>query len=191
MTTAGDTMAHGVALRLRALAATRWIDRSDEATREALTEGAAEVERLARELADAEAVARGAQYREREALGEVAVLRARLDARADDVERLNLALSFARCGEQEAVGDVARLQARLDAWARAGRERVGATQPTGDLAALARREAGPVTRRQWRQCRRCVRCFWLTPDEAVPEHQAQVMGAERVCGWTVTAKESE
>ena len=161
MTTAGDTMAHGVALRLRALAATRWIDRSDEATREALTEGAAEVERLARELADAEAVARGAQYREREALGEVAVLRARLDARADDVERLNL--RFARCGEQEAVGDVARLQARLDAWAQAGQGACRATQPTGDLAALARREAGPVTRRQWRQCRRCVRCFWLTP----------------------------
>ena len=29
MTTTGDTMAQGVALRLRALAATRWIDRSD------------------------------------------------------------------------------------------------------------------------------------------------------------------
>lgn len=46
MTTDGDTMAHGVALRLRALAATRWVDRSDAATREALLAGADEIERL-------------------------------------------------------------------------------------------------------------------------------------------------
>jgi hypothetical protein len=124
MTTAGDTMAHGVALRLRALAATRWIDCSDEATRAALLAGADEVERLTREL-----------------------------------ERLQGA-------------------------------RASATPPLpGDLAALARREAGSA--HQWRQCRRCGRCFWLTPDESVPEHQAQVLGVERACGWTVTAKESE
>lgn len=103
MTQGSDTVAE----RLRALAATRWIDRSDEATREALLAGADEVERLAAELdfarrqregdgdlirrlyaeggeyvdrlATAEALARGAQYREREARNEVAVLRARLD----------------------------------------------------------------------------------------------------------------
>jgi hypothetical protein len=46
MTTTGDTMAEDVALRLRALAATRWVDRSDAATREALLAGADEIERL-------------------------------------------------------------------------------------------------------------------------------------------------
>lgn len=129
MTTAGDTMAESVALQLRALAATRWIDRSDEATRAALLAGADEVERLTRELERAQA------------------------AQAP--------------------------QAPMP------------SPPSSDLAALARREAGAVTRRQWRQCRRCGRCFWLTPDESVPEHQAQVLGVERACGWTVTAKESE
>ena len=118
MTTTGDTMAEDVALRLRALAATRWIDRSDAATREALLAGADEIERLCEV---------------------VETLRRTIDA--------------------------------------------------GDLDGLARREAGSA--HQWRQCRRCGRCFWLTPDEAVPVHRVTVLGAERACGWTVTAKETE
>lgn len=121
MTTDGDTMAHGVALRLRALAATRWIDRSDAATREALLAGADEVERLCEV---------------------VETLRRTIDA--------------------------------------------------GDLAGLARREAGPVTRRQWRACARCGQCFWLADDEAVPGHGVRdAWGADRACGAVVTSEGSE
>lgn len=272
-----------VAERLRALAATRWIDRSDEATRAALTEGAAEVERLVRALADERdtlafhvelandalrdlhavcdalgararrsdplpaveelvgaaqalraraeapvlevdalrALARGAQYREREALAQVEVLRARLDAAVSsrDVWRSLERTASAQRGEavSEEREACAALCDAIDEGADCGggfalecavaiRARGGAravdvlaasvgalngVAAAGDLAGLGARAAGAVTRRQWRQCRRCVRCFWLTPDESVPEHQAQVMGAERVCGWTVTAKESE
>jgi len=166
MTTDGDTMAEDVALRLRALAATRWVDRSDAATRAALLEGADEVERLrglldARttgdgalldralsreaslrvELAGAQAVARGAQYREREALAVVAALRAKADG-----------------------GDA------------------------GDLAGLGRREAGEV--RRWRGCHRCGRCFLLADDEAVPGHGVRdAWGADRACGAAVTVGE--
>lgn len=267
MTTAGDTMAHGVALRLRALAATRWIDRSDEATRAALTEGAAEVERLVRALADERdtlafhvelandalrdlhavcdalgararrsdplpaveelvgaaqalraraeapvlevdalrALARGAQYREREALAQVEVLRAALDRALDErdeaenrVENLEIARTIGprvaevrRALAQGDAGDPGDPMERCPIGTYAATVLGYGAQPVGDLAGLGARAAGAVTRRQWRQCRRCVRCFWLTPDESVPEHQAQVMGAERVCGWTVTAKESE
>ena len=43
MTTHGVTMAHGVALPLRALAPTRWVRRSGAATRQALLAAAGEV----------------------------------------------------------------------------------------------------------------------------------------------------
>ena len=111
MTQGSDTMAEGVALRLRALAATRWIDRSDAATREALLAGADEIERLCEV---------------------VETLRRTIDA--------------------------------------------------GDLAGLARREAGPVTRRQWRGCSRCGRCFLLADTEALPGHGVTVDGVDRDCG---------
>ena len=121
MTTDGDTMADDVALRLRALAATRWVDRSDEATRAALLAGADEIERLCEV---------------------VETLRRTIDA--------------------------------------------------GDLAGLARREAGPVTRRQWRACARCGQCFWLADDEAVPGHGVRdAWGADRACGAAVTSEGSE
>ena len=172
-----------VADRLRALADAPWSERGDAATQAALREGADAVERLA-------AVARGAQYREREALATVAVLRTREDARADDVERLDLALAWSRCCEREAVGEVERLRARLDARERVERERVGATQPAGDLAALARREAGSA--HQWRQCQRCGRCFWLTPDEMVPPHGwVDPWGVKNMCAAVTVGEGSE
>jgi len=108
-----------VALRLRALAATRWVDRSDAATREALLEGADEIERLCEV---------------------VETLRRTIDA--------------------------------------------------GDLAGLARREAGPVTRRQWRACSRCGQCSWLADTEAMPPHGVRdPWGAAKPCVAVVTAGE--
>ena len=121
MTTDGDTMAHGVALRLRALAATRWVDRSDAATREALLAGADEIERLCEV---------------------VETLRRTIDA--------------------------------------------------GDLAALARREAGPVTRRQWRACARCGREHWLADGEAAPLHGwVDPWGAAKTCAAVTVGEGSE
>ena len=121
MTTDGDTMAHGVALRLRALAATRWVDRSDAATREALLAGADEVERLCEV---------------------VETLRRTIDA--------------------------------------------------GDLAGLARREAGPVTRRQWRACARCGREHWLADGEAAPLHGwVDPWGAAKTCAAVTVGEGSE
>ena len=121
MTTTGDTMAQGVALRLRALAATRWIDRSDAATREALLAGADEVERLCEV---------------------VETLRRTIDA--------------------------------------------------GDLAGLARREAGPVTRRQWRACARCGREHWLADGEAAPLHGwVDPWGAAKTCAAVTVGEGSE
>jgi len=73
-------MSDDVAGRMRGLADAPWVARGDAATQAALREGAAEVERLTRALDAAEAQARGAQYREREALATVAMLRAALDA---------------------------------------------------------------------------------------------------------------
>lgn len=128
----------------------------------------AEVERLA-------AVARGAQYREREALAVVAMLRARLatemearDAAENRVENLEIALTIG-----PRVDEVRAALAQ-------------ATAP--DLAALARREAGSA--HQWRQCRRCGRCFWLTAEESVPPHPtSDDPRLARACGWTVTTSE--
>ena len=161
-----------VADRLRALLETPADSRHEWAVDEALSDGADEVEMLTRELdstwrrvasdgdlirqlfaevveyvdrlAAAEALARGAQYREREALATVGVLRAREDARAEwDAHHDVLAASV---GALDGVG------------------------AAGDLAALARREAGPVMRRQWRACARCGREHWLADGEAVPLH---------------------
>ena len=121
MTTDGDTMAEDVALRLRALAATRWVDRSDAATREALLAGADEIERLCEV---------------------VETLRRTIDA--------------------------------------------------GDIAGLARREAGPVTRRQWRACARCGRKHWLADGEAAPLHGwVDPWGVTWACAATVTGEGSE
>ena len=121
MTTDGDTMAEDVALRLRALAATRWVDRSDAATREALLAGADEVERLCEV---------------------VETLRRTIDA--------------------------------------------------GDLAGLARREAGPVTRRQWRACARCGREHWLADGEAAPPHGwVDPWGAAKTCAAVTVGEGSE
>ena len=121
MTTTGDTMAEDVALRLRALAATRWIDRSDAATREALLAGADEIERLCEV---------------------VETLRRTIDA--------------------------------------------------GDLAGLARREAGPVTRRQWRACARCGREHWLADGEAAPLHGwVDPWGAVKTCAAVTVGEGSE
>ena len=121
MTTTGDTMAHGVALRLRALAATRGVDRSDAATREALLAGADEIERLCEV---------------------VETLRRTIDA--------------------------------------------------GDLAGLARREAGPVTRRQWRACARCGRVHWLADGEAAPLHGwVDPWGAAKTCAAVTVGEGSE
>lgn len=172
MTQGSDTMAEGVALRLRALAATRWIDRSDEATRAALLAGADEVERLTAELADAEA-----------RRGEERELRARMRD-AHDAEMMRLRTELERL-----QGPAADPAERCPIGTYSATVLGHRTSEAPDLAALARREAGSA--HQWRQCRRCGRCFWLTPDEAVPEHRATVLGAERACGWTVTAKESE
>ncbi len=114
-------MAEDVALRLRALAATRWIDRSDAATREALLAGADEIERLCEV---------------------VETLRRTIDA--------------------------------------------------GDLAGLARREAGPVTRRQWRACARCGREHWLADGEAVPLHGwVDPWGAAKTCAAVTVGEGSE
>ena len=121
MTTDGDTMAEDVALRLRALAATRWVDRSDAATREALLAGADEIERLCEV---------------------VETLRRTIDA--------------------------------------------------GDLAGLARREAGPVTRRQWRACARCGREHWLADGEAAPLHGlVDPWGAAKTCAAVTVGEGSE
>lgn len=157
-------MTPDVARRLRALAATRWIDRSDEATRAALGEGADEIERLT-------AQARGAQYREREALATVAMLRVALERALDErdeaenrVENLEIALTIGpRVDEMRAV--------------------LAGAADLSDLTAFARREAGPVTPHQWRQCSTCGRCFWLADTEAVPAHRVAVLGVERACGW--------
>lgn len=72
-------MSDDVAGRMRGLADAPWVARGDAATQAALREGANEVDRLTRELDAAEAAARGAQYREREARNEAAMLRAALD----------------------------------------------------------------------------------------------------------------
>ena len=148
-----------VADRLRALADAPWSERGDAATQAALREGADAVERLA-------AVARGAQYRAREALAPVGVLRAWEDARADGAAHHDVLA--ASVGALDGVG------------------------AAGDLAALARREAGPVTRRQWRACARCGRCFWLADTEAMPGHGVRdAWGADRACGAVVTSEGSE
>lgn len=214
MTQGSDTVAE----HLRALAATRWIDRSDEATRAALTEGAAEVERLTRALdterdtlafhvgladdalrdlcavcdalgarakrsdplpavaemveaaqalraraeapaleVDAlQAVARGAQYREREALAQVDVLRAALDRALDErdeaenrVENLEIARTIG-----PRVDEVRRALAQGDPGDPTERCPIGTyaatvlgygAQPVGDLAGLGARAAGAVT----------------------------------------------
>lgn len=160
----------------------------------------------ARTLA-AEAAARGAQYREREALAVVAVLRARLDGERERCARLCDAAA-ARWRSHRDVDYAARdkLRARgkeaaaLAAEIRGVREdaraewdalhdvlaaSVGALDgvgASGDLAALARREAGPVTRRQWRGCSRCGQCFLLADTEAMPGHGVTVDGVDRDCG---------
>lgn len=68
-------MSRDVVARMRAMA-----DDVYSSTEAALyREGANEVDRLTRELDAAEAQARGAQYREREARNEAAMLRAALD----------------------------------------------------------------------------------------------------------------
>lgn len=205
MTTDGDKMAQGVALRLRALAATRWIDRSDEATRAALLAGADEVERLTRALADerdtvafhvdlAESALRdlhavcdalGARARRgdplpavTELVGVAQALRAQAGVPTAEVERLAAVARGAQYREREARNEVEVLRARED----------GAQADAGDLAALARREAGSA--HQWRQCRRCGRCFWLTAEESVPPHPtSDDPRLARACGWTVTTSE--
>ena len=99
-----------------------------------------------------------------------------LSAGADEVERLT--------GELERL----RGMATPDPTERCPVDPYAATvlghraQPTGDLAALARREAGPVTRRQWRGCSRCGRCFLLADTEALPGHGVTVDGVDRDCG---------
>lgn len=79
-----------VADRMRALADAPWVARGDAATQSALREGADEVERLT-------AVARGAQYREREALAVVAVLRARLDGALDERDGVGTVRQWRGC----------------------------------------------------------------------------------------------
>lgn len=121
-----------VATRMRALADAPWVARGDTATQAALREGADAVERLT-------AVARGAQYREREALAVVDVLRARLDRALDErdeaenrAENLEIALTIT-IGPR--VDEVRRALAQT-------------TAP--DLDGLARREAGGrPTGRAW------------------------------------------
>lgn len=121
-----------------------------------------EVERLRTELADAQALARGAQYREREALATVAMLRARLDALSHRemsavAQRDALARMYAAVGQALGIdhaGDIPEALHRAladrdedDARAREGfgafraqvrRER--AQGDAGDLAGLGRRE---------------------------------------------------
>lgn len=72
-------MTSDVVGRMRALADAPWIARGDAATQAALRAGADEVERL-------RFAATGAQYREREAVSEVAMLRAALDAATPRLE---------------------------------------------------------------------------------------------------------
>ena len=62
----------------------------------------------------------------------------------------------------------------------------------GDLAALARREAGPVTRRQWRACARCGREHWLADGEAAPPHGwVDPWGAAKTCAAVTVGEGSE
>jgi len=162
-----------VADRLRALADAPWSERGDAATQAALREGADAVERLA-------AVARGAQYREREARNEVAMLRGALDdaKRAGEVQRACALLQ----------GTIAAIA--LDRWRRADDARAQAD--AGDLAGLARREAGPVTRRQWRACARCGREHWLADGEAAPLHGwVDPWGAAKTCAAVTVGEGSE
>lgn len=192
----------------------------------------------ARTLA-AEAAARGAAFREREAANEAAMLRAQVDAltaevarSAEAMRRQAAAVRTLDAGRAErdayeqrtlrSLAGVARaallaeldearrerddwnarataleaecdaLTARVvDAEAEAARRTdavaasVGALDgvgASGDLAALARREAGPVTRRQWRGCSRCGQCFLLADTEAMPGHGVTVDGVDRACG---------
>jgi len=123
----------------------------------------AEVERLA-------AVARGAQYREREALAVVAVLRARLDEARETLDDVEPRLA-------KAHASIARLA------------RDGAKGDASD-AGLGARSIGAAAR-QWRQCSRCGRCFWLADTEAVPAHQtSDDPRLARACG-AVTGEGSE
>lgn len=69
-----------VAATLRGMASGEAVWFRDDQTREALSAGTDEIERLRTELAAAQAQARGAQYREREARNEAAMLRAALGA---------------------------------------------------------------------------------------------------------------
>lgn len=181
-----------VATRMRALADAPWVARGDAATVAALREGTDEVERLAhlwtgaRDGLRAVGAALGAHATTDEGMADACIaalggwvseereLRARMRG-AHDAETMRLRTEVERLTQE-----LERLQGA----------RASATHPlSGDLDGLARREAGSA--HQWRQCRRCGRCFWLTPDEAVPVHRVTVLGAERACGWTVTAKETE
>lgn len=151
-----------VAEGMRALAAAPWVDRSDAATVRALCEGAAEVERLRVLLS-------GAEYREREARNEAAMLRAALDRALDE--------------RDEAENRVENLEIALTIGPRVDEVRAALAQATApDLAALARREAGSVTRRQWRACARCGREHWLADEEAAPLHGGiDALGAAWTC----------
>ena len=195
MTTTGDTMAQGVALRLRALAATRWVDRSDAATREALLAGAGEAERLAhlwtgaRDGLRAVGAALGAHATTDEGMADACIaalggwvseereLRARMRG-AHDAETMRLRTEVERLTQE-----LERLQGA----------RASATPPlSGDLAALARREAGPVTRRQWRACARCGREHWLADGEAAPLHGwVDPWGAAKTCAAVTVGEGSE
>lgn len=186
-------MADDVALRLRALAATRWIDRSDAATREALLAGADEAERLAhlwtgaRDGLRAVGAALGAHATTDEGMADACIaalggwvseereLRARMRG-AHDAETMRLRTEVERLTQE-----LERLQGA----------RASATPPlSGDLAALARREAGSA--HQWRQCQRCGRCFWLTPDEMVPLHGwVDPWGAAKTCVVVTVGEGSE
>lgn len=126
-------MSDDVAGRMRGLADAPWVARGDAATQAALREGAAEVDRLTRALDAAEAQARGAQYREREARNEAAMLRARLDG-AQGVAEVQRACAVM----QAAIATIA-----LDRWRRADAEiaalRAQAQPDAGDLAGLGAR----------------------------------------------------
>jgi hypothetical protein len=92
----------------------------------------------------------------------------------------------ARYGADPALSDGRRAEIAASVGALDG---VGAA---GDLAALARREAGPVMRRQWRACARCGREHWLADGEAVPLHGwVDPWGAAKTCAAVTVGEGSE